>query len=76
MAPRPTKNNLSIRLTESVVFLRGAIESTVTGRRSHREAQPAMLRGLLTLDLVKPTKISSIEIVLEGKSTTAWPEGM
>ncbi|EJD08036.1 uncharacterized protein FOMMEDRAFT_131011 [Fomitiporia mediterranea MF3/22] len=72
MAP---KNNLDIRLTESVVFLRGSAETTVTGRRTTREAQPAMLRGLLTLNLDKPTKISSIEITLEGKSQTSWPEG-
>ena len=75
MGPKNAKNSLNIRLTESVVFLRGAVESTLLGRRSTREAQPAMLRGLLTLTLVKPTKISSIEITLEGKSQTAWPEG-
>lgn len=76
MAPKSAKNNLAIRLTESVVYLRGSVESTVTGRRNTtREAQPAMLRGLLTLALIKPTKISSIEITLEGKSQTAWPEG-
>lgn len=75
MAPKSAKNSLSIRLTESVVFLRGAVESTLLGRRTTREEQPAMLRGLLTLTLVKPTKISSIEITLEGKSQTAWPDG-
>lgn len=69
------KNNLSIRLSESVVFLRGSAETTVTGRRTTREALPAMLRGLLTLTLDKPTKISSIEVTLEGKTQTAWPEG-
>ena len=65
MAP---KSSLNIRLTESVVFLRGSAETTVTGRRATRDAPPAMLRGLLALSLDKPTKISSIEITLEGKS--------
>lgn len=69
------KNTLTIRLTESVVFLRGGVEATLFGRRSPREAQPAMLRGLLTLTLVKPTKVSSIEITLDGKTQSAWPEG-
>ncbi|THH03390.1 hypothetical protein EW145_g6296 [Phellinidium pouzarii] len=70
MAPK----NLSIRLTESVVFLRGSVESTVLGRRTARESPPAMLRGLLMLNLDKPTKISSIEITLEGKSQSSWPD--
>ncbi|KAL1746644.1 hypothetical protein HDZ31DRAFT_33689 [Schizophyllum fasciatum] len=35
-----------------------------------------MLRGLLILDLVKPTKISSIELELSAKASTAWPEGV
>ncbi|KAH8115350.1 hypothetical protein DFH11DRAFT_1588801 [Phellopilus nigrolimitatus] len=74
--PKSAKNSLSIRLTESVVFLQGSAESTVMGRRSTRESRPAMLRGLLTLVLDKPTKISSIEMTLEGKSQTTWPEGM
>lgn len=76
MGPKNAKNSLNIRLTESVVFLRGAVEATLLGRRPSRDVQPAMLRGLLTLNLVKPTKISSIEITLEGKSQTAWPEGV
>ncbi|KAI5118355.1 hypothetical protein M0805_006756 [Coniferiporia weirii] len=76
MTPKSAKNSLSIRLSESVVFLRGSVESTVMGRRTTRESQPAMLRGLLTLNLDKPTKVSSIDIALEGKSQTAWPEGV
>ncbi|KIK34248.1 hypothetical protein CY34DRAFT_67885, partial [Suillus luteus UH-Slu-Lm8-n1] len=32
---------------------------------------PAMVRGLLTLNIVKPTRISSIEIELQGKATTS-----
>lgn len=38
------------------------------------DAPPGMLRGLLTLTLAKPTRISSIEIELVGKTSTAWPE--
>lgn len=75
MSPKSGKNNLSIRLTESVVFLRGSVDTVVTGRRTTRDSQPAMLRGLLILTLVKPMKISSIDITLEGRTQTAWPEG-
>ena len=70
------KNSLDIRLTESVVFLRGG---DGTGRHrsgTQPNAPPAMIRGLLTLTLVKPTKISSIEVELLGKTSTVWPEGM
>jgi hypothetical protein len=68
------KNSLSIRLTESVVFLRNAD----TGRRTNQQenAPPtSMVRGLLILDLCKPTRISSIELELMGKVSTSWPEG-
>ncbi|KAI0090703.1 hypothetical protein BDY19DRAFT_886993 [Irpex rosettiformis] len=70
------RNSLDIRLTESVVFLR---TGDGTGRARHGSqpaAPPAMVRGLLTMNIVKPTKISSIEIELLGKTSTAWPEGM
>ena len=50
-------------------------ETTVTGRRATRDAPPIMLRGLLALSLDKPTKISSIESTLEGKSVVTCPEG-
>ncbi|ETW74835.1 hypothetical protein HETIRDRAFT_482638 [Heterobasidion irregulare TC 32-1] len=74
MTTKTHKNNLSICLTESVVFLRS---SDFTGRRhSASDVSPALLRGLLTLNLVKPTRISSIEIELQGKSATSWPEGV
>ncbi|PSR72721.1 hypothetical protein PHLCEN_2v11416 [Hermanssonia centrifuga] len=59
-----TKNCLEIRLTESVVFLRGG---DGTGRHrtgTQPTAPPAMIRGLLTLNVAKPTKISSIEVEL------------
>ncbi|GLB37733.1 putative cyclin binding protein [Lyophyllum shimeji] len=67
------KNPLTIRLTESAVFLR----SDGTGRRNHgRESRPSLLRGLLVLELAKPTRITSIELELVAKSSTAWPEGI
>ena len=67
----PSKNRLNIRLNESAVFLRASEGS----RRRQAHSQPSMLRGLLILDLVKPTKISSIELELSAKASTAWPEG-
>lgn len=69
------KNTLAIRLTESVVFLRN-IESA--GRRPNNTNDPAptsLLRGLLVLDLYKPTRISSIDLSLTGKVVTSWSEG-
>lgn len=70
--PKGTKNSLSIRLTESAVFLR---TNSSAGRSRVDDSRPSMLRGLLTLELVKPTKISTIEIELQAKTATAWPEG-
>ncbi|KAG1746469.1 hypothetical protein EDB19DRAFT_1689776 [Suillus lakei] len=68
------KTTLCIRLTESVVFLR---TSDPTGRDHIQDnAAPAMVRGLLTLHIVKPTRISSIEIELQGKATTSSFEGV
>ncbi|KAG2159160.1 uncharacterized protein EDB93DRAFT_1075989 [Suillus bovinus] len=68
------KNTLCIRLTESVVFLR---TSDPTGRdRNQNNEAPAMVRGLLTLNIVKPTRISSIESELQGKATTSSFEGV
>lgn len=75
MTPKSHKSSFKIRLAESVVFLRGSTESTIFGRRVMREAPPAMLRGLLVLELDKPTKISSIDLTFEGKIQSTWPEG-
>ena len=75
MSHKSSKNTLTIRLTESVVFLRN-VEGI--GRRPNQanDAGPtSLLRGLLILDLSKPTRISSIEIDLTGKVMTSWPEG-
>lgn len=70
----PNKNCLSIRLSESAVFLR---TDASAGRRRNVDApRTSMLRGLLTLELVKPTKITSIDIELQATTSTAWPEGI
>ncbi|KAF9469986.1 hypothetical protein BDZ94DRAFT_1181644 [Collybia nuda] len=72
MGDKAKKNPLSIRLTESAVFLR----SDRAARQRGGGSRPSMLRGLLILDLAKPTKITSIELELQAKSVTAWPEGI
>ena len=59
-------SSLTIRLTESVIFLK-------TGN-PQCNPQPSVLRGLLTLELVKPTKISGIEVELQGTSFTMWTD--
>ena len=66
---------LSIRLTESVVFLR----TPDTYSRRHlvqSDAPESVVRGLLTLELQKPTRISSIEIELVANSNNNWSEGV
>ena len=70
----PRKNSLSVSLAESVVFLRSVDVST---RRPVTAANgpPSMLRGLLILNLVRPTRISSIRVDLVGESVTMWTEG-
>ncbi|KAJ7287163.1 hypothetical protein C8J57DRAFT_578429 [Mycena rebaudengoi] len=73
------KNSLTIRLTEAAVFLPTNENNT---RRRHptnidlANARPSMLRGLLTLELVKPLKITSIDLELQAKTSTSWPEGV
>lgn len=71
MTDETNKNSLTIRLTESAVFLR----SDGTGRQPRDDSRPSMLRGLLTLDLAKPTRITSIELELVASSVVSWPEG-
>ncbi|KAH9025442.1 hypothetical protein EDB85DRAFT_1982737 [Lactarius pseudohatsudake] len=70
----PHKNSLSISLIDPIVFLRGVDYSS---RRSiaHEDAPPSILRGLLTLCLTKPTRISSIQVDLVGQSVVTWSEG-
>jgi hypothetical protein len=69
---------LQIRLTEPVIFLRGPSTGfDFRGRPQtvRQDAPPAMLRGLLTLRVNKPTRIRKIDIKFEGKARTEWPEG-
>ena len=68
------KSKLSIRLAEPVIYLK---DVDFSGRRyTHNEfSPPSMVRGILVLNLHKPTKICSIGIELTAKSSTRWPEG-
>jgi hypothetical protein len=69
------RNSVSLRLTEPVIFLRNGLDSASRHQRVDRaDNPPALLRGLLTLKLVKPTRIKSIEVLIEGTSKTDWPE--
>ncbi|KAJ7496893.1 hypothetical protein FB451DRAFT_1018588 [Mycena latifolia] len=71
------KNTLNIRLTEAAVYLRtndNNARRRPTGDASN--ARPALLRGLLTLSIVKPIKITSIDLELQAKTSTSWPEGI
>lgn len=58
------------------------VEGTTTGTGTSAEAEaadeppPAMLRGLLTLTLAKPSRIRSISVKLKGTALTQWPEGL
>src|SRR6266511_1036648 len=72
------KNSLTIRLAESAVFLRTDLSHTshTNGPASNAFSRDGMLRGLLVLDLVKPTKITSIEVELTALTTTSCPEGV
>ncbi|KAF6760212.1 hypothetical protein DFP72DRAFT_883531 [Ephemerocybe angulata] len=70
----PKKSALSIRLTESAVFLR----TDGPSGRPHRNAETrnSLVRGLLVLELAKPTKIESVELELIATAATAWPDGV
>ena len=70
------RNSVSLHLTEPVIFLRNGLDSASHRQRvGSADHPPALLRGLLTLKLVKPTRIKSIEVLLEGISKTDWPDG-
>lgn len=71
------KNSVSLQLTEPVIFLRTGSDSSSQSRRrraGRAEYPPALLRGLLTLKIVKPTRIKSIDVILEGSARTDWPD--
>jgi hypothetical protein len=59
-----SRNTLTISLAEPVVFHRNVDASSTS-----------LLRGLLVLEVSKPTKISSIELELTGKVKISWPQG-
>jgi arrestin-related trafficking adapter 3/6 len=71
------QNSLTIRLAESVVFLNAGHHPS--SRRPPQVAPepgpPSMIRGLLVLNLVRPTRISSIEVELQGKTRSGWRAG-
>ncbi|KAJ7272081.1 hypothetical protein B0H12DRAFT_678268 [Mycena haematopus] len=70
------KNTLTIRLTEASVFLRTSDNNARGPNPNDRsDSRPSMLRGLLTLNIVKPIKVTSIDVELQAKTTTCWPEG-
>ncbi|EJD41691.1 hypothetical protein AURDEDRAFT_169350 [Auricularia subglabra TFB-10046 SS5] len=68
--------SLTIRLTEAVVFLRGGIDLNSTKWHAVPNAPPALLRGLLVFRVDKPVKVTSIEVELDGRTRTEWPEGI
>jgi len=63
--------SLSVNLAEPLVFVT-APNRSASGRTN---ARPVLIRGLLVLKLPKATKITGIEVIFDGKSTTKWPEG-
>jgi hypothetical protein len=67
-----SKASLNICLIEPVIFV--ARPRRVRGEET-LSTQSAILRGLLVLKLPKPSKITSVEVFLEGRSKTEWPEG-
>ncbi|KAF7315110.1 Arrestin-C domain-containing protein [Mycena indigotica] len=73
------KTSLTIRLTEAATFLK-TTENNARRRNTQVDGEsgsrPSMLRGLLTLNLAKPTKITSIDLELQAKTTISWPEGI
>ena len=72
-SPKSKSNSLSIRLTESAVFLSADGHTPARGR--HSEQRLTLLGGLLILQLVKPTKIKSIDVELTATASSAYPEG-
>ncbi|KAH0833827.1 hypothetical protein J3R83DRAFT_10991 [Lanmaoa asiatica] len=70
----PLKKQLHIILTEPVIFLRS---SDPSGRHQpDPNDPPALVRGILNLNVVKPIGISSIEVELIGLLTLRPPEAI
>jgi hypothetical protein len=72
----PTKNSLSIRLAESAVFLRSDYTHSRRPSESVTSSRDSLLRGLLVLDLAKPTRITNIEVQLTAVAAFSCPEGV
>lgn len=64
-----SNKSLSLSLTEDIVFIRAGTDSGSRRRRNIQPSAPAIIRGVLTLTLAKPIKISAIEVELEGLAT-------
>ncbi|KAG8929308.1 hypothetical protein FRC03_008933 [Tulasnella sp. 419] len=69
---------LHVNLTEPVIFLRRSGDTTASGRRRQPtvDPPPAVLRGIVTLKLSKPTKIKTVSVNFSGIVKTEWPEGI
>jgi hypothetical protein len=69
------KSSLTLALTEPLVVLRTV---DIAGARPLPVGvtPPSTLRGLLALDLSKPTRVSSIQVELQAVSYSSWSEGV
>ncbi|KAH8988637.1 hypothetical protein EDB92DRAFT_1800510 [Lactarius akahatsu] len=74
--PTPSKNSLTITLTEPVVILRTVDVAGVQSPLGGGATPPSMIRGLLALDLAKASRISSIQVELQAISHASWSEGL
>lgn len=63
--------SLSVKLAEPFV----CVTAPNRWAASRTNVKPVLIRGLLVLKLPKATKITGIEVIFDGKSTTDWPEG-
>jgi hypothetical protein len=73
-----SKHSLNLALTEPFVFLHTGNDSSSHRRRRQLAGgeSASMLRGVLSLKLSKPMRVTSIETELIGESRTEWPEGV
>lgn len=67
---RAPDNTLIREMTEAQLRLQQEQENAALD-----EPPPAMLRGILSVHLSKPTRIKEITIRLKGIARTDWPEG-
>ncbi|KAH8818655.1 hypothetical protein DL96DRAFT_1621654 [Flagelloscypha sp. PMI_526] len=71
----PSTNPISIKLTESAVFLRSR-KSSHDRRRAAQPETPTILRGLLVLNFEKAVKVSEIIVKLTCSCFATWQEGV